>query len=189
MPHYKNTGNVTNVTNFNNIQTFDSPDVGYDEFCLFYNGSFDLKCLATNTLVPKRGGSKPARVKSYPQVDVINLVFKTCVEYVNDKQYGDEEYCEIKRYQYTKDQSNVAVRTVGMDVRRRLLRITSDEFNVNTISRFLDTDNNPTSVVSSSMTKLKTYVSSSLHFNKPQKIKINSGIIKVNESSYNKPKK
>lgn len=184
MPHYKNVSTVTGASTLNNTQNFDDPTVSYDEICLYYNGGWDLTCLVS--LVPKHYGGSPPKHKVYPQVEMINLFFKTCIDYVNDKQYKDEEYCEIKRYEFVKDKSPVTVKTTSMNVKRRLFKITSDEFNVNTISRFLDKDNNPTSVVSSSLTKLKSYVSSSLHFNKPQKIKVNSTIINNNNSG---PKK
>ena len=167
--------------------TYDDIRITYNENCFMYNGGFELTCLIQDTARHRGVGHVPVG-KVYPQVDVVNLIFKTCIEYVNEKQYKDEEVCEIKRYQYIKDESKVDVKASGMNVRRRLFKITSDEFNVNTISRFLDKDNNPTSIVSSSLTKLSAYVSSSLHFNKPQKIKINAGIIKVNELS-KEPKK
>ena len=172
----------TTTTYFKGPYTYDSHKISYNEKCFFYNGGFELTCLIQDTVRHHGGGQAVGKLpyaKVYPQVEVINLIFKTCIEYVNDKKYKDEELCEIKRYQYNKDESKVDVRASGMNVRRRLFKITSDEFNVNTISRFLDKDNNPTtSIVSSSLTKLSTHVSSSLHFNKPQKIKVNSIIVK-----------
>ena len=185
MPHYKNVSNVTGGGTIQPPYIFDDPRWIFDEKCLYYDGDFDLKCLVT--LVRKPGGGKwPDKV--YPQVDIINLIFKTCVDYVNDKKYEEDDTCEIKRYQFPSKVPNITIRTTDMNVKRRLFKITSDEFNVNTISRFLDKDNNPTSIVSSSLTKLSAYVSSSLHFNKPQKIKVNAGIIKVNDYS-KEPKK
>jgi hypothetical protein len=164
--------------------TYDDPRITYNEKCFFYNGGFELTCLIQDTVRHHGGGQAIGKMptgKVYPQVDVINLIFKTCIEYVNDKSYKDEEVCEIKRYQFQKDVSEIKIKTTSMNVKRRLFTITSDEFNVNTISRFLDKDNKPTSIVSSSLSKLSTKVSSSLHFNKLQKIKINSAIIKVKD--------
>lgn len=175
---------VFSTTNYpSGPYTYDSPEISYNEQCFFYNGGFELTCLIQDRV--KHGGGqaigKLPTGKVYPQVDIINLIFKTCIDYVNDKPYKDEEICEIKRYQFQKDESEIKIKTTKMDVKRKLFKITSDEFNVNTISRFMDKDNNPTSVVSSSLSKLSTRVSSSLHFNKLQKIKVSSAIIKGND--------
>lgn len=160
--------------------TYNDYRITYNEKCFFYNGGFDLVCLTAGRrrVVGSPPGVGKLPPKSYPQPQMIDLVFKVCIQYVNEKEYKDEEVCEIKRYSFTKD-SNTIVRTDGFDVRRKLFTITSSDFNVNTINRFLgNSDLNPSTVVSSSITKLKTYVSSSLHFNVPKKIKIKSTIIK-----------
>ena len=181
MPHYKNESTITTTSagNLNPPYIFNDSRFTYDEPCLFYDGGFDLKCLVA--LVPKHYGGSPPKHKVYPQVEFINLVFKTCVDYVNDKKYVEEDVCEIKKYEFPKKELDIQIKTSKMDVKRKLFKITSDEFNVNTISRFMDKDNNPTSVVSSSLSKLSTRVSSSLHFNKLQKIKVSSAIIKGND--------
>lgn len=161
--------------------------ITYNEPCFLYNGGFDLICLTIRhpggTGASSAVGKYPTE-RSYPSEDMINFVFKVCIEYVNDKKYDQEEYCEIKRYSVPKD-SNVSVKTTSLNVTKRLLSISSDEFSVRTIEKFLSASNpivkedssNKKTVVSSSLNKLKTYVSSSLQFNKPRKIKVNSTTI------------
>ena len=180
MPHYKTASSTTVIPP--PPYGYDSPHIIYDEPCYLYDGGYDLKCLAT-ILVRKPGGGTWPKTKIYPQVDMINLVFQTCVCYVNDKVYVDNDTCEIKKYEFPRDSAPITIKTTSMNVKRRLFTITSDEFNVNTISRFLDKDNSPTSVVSSSLTKLSNRVSSSLYFNNPKKIKVNSVIIKDDDKN------
>ena len=179
MPHYKTESTLSGEGKFNFPYLYNDTRYSYDEPCLFYDGGFDLKCLVAIT--PKKYAGGDLTHKVYPQVEFINLVFKTCVDYVNDKKYTEEDVCEIKKYEFPKKELDIQIKTSKMDVKRKLFKITSDEFNVNTISRFMDKDNNPTSVVSSSLSKLSTRVSSSLHFNKLQKIKVSSAIIKGND--------
>ena len=179
MPHYKNSYRENSTTLPPPPYGFDSDNVIYDEPCFFYDGGWNLHCLVQ--LVQKHGGGLQPISKVYPQVEFINLIFKTCIDYVNDKSYIEEECCEIKKYEFPKKELDIQIKTSKMNVKRKLFKITSDEFNVNTISRFMDKDNSPTSIVSSSMCKLSTRVSSSLHFNKLQKIKVSSAIIKVND--------
>ena len=87
-----------------------------------------------------------------------------------------------KKYSFEK-KNDLTVKTTNMNVKRKLLKITSGEFNIKTIENFLSSsdpiknEKNKT-YISSSIEKLKTYVSSSLHFNNPKKIKINSSVIK-----------
>ena len=72
--------------------------ITYNETCFFYNGGFDLKCLISIKRHPQGVAAAVGRYpyKSYPSTDMIDLIFKTCIEYVNEKEYKDEEVCEIK---------------------------------------------------------------------------------------------
>lgn len=148
---------------------YNDPNITYNEECFCYNGGFDLTCL----IAPRRiAGRVSQPKKSYPAVEMVDLVFKTCIEYVNDKKLEEEEACcIIKKYSFEKKDS-MDVRTKITGVKRKIMTITTSDFAVNQ-----GVSKEPTRM-SSSLTKLSPYVSSSLVFNKPKKIKISTSAIK-----------
>jgi len=160
--------------------------ITYNEKCFFYNGGYDLTCLVTRDRTRGVGTAIAGKYidRSYPSKDMVDLIFKVCIDYVNDKEFSDEEHCEIKKYTFQKKDS-LSIRTEKINVSRRILNITSDDFSVKTINKFLSSSNpyvkDNKTTISSSMEKLKTYVSSSLHFSSPKKIKVKSAIIKREE--------
>jgi hypothetical protein len=175
--------------------TYNDYRITYNEKCFFYNGGFDLVCLAVK---PNRGGVSGVAVgklpKSFPTKEMIDLVFKVCIQNVNEQGYKEEEFCEIKKYSFEKKAEDVVVKTTDLKVKRKIITISTEEFGVKPIEKILSSSN-PIKVdennkiiktnISSSFQKLKTHVSSSLYFKNPKKFKVNSSIIKNN----NKDKK
>ena len=97
----------------------------YDEPCFVYDGGYDLICLYGLKPLPKRrilgtsGGtfSKPSEKKTYPEPDIVELVFKTKI--VN----FDIE--TTKTYKYDKN-TNVSVEVKDIKVNLKKTNIKSE---------------------------------------------------------------
>jgi hypothetical protein len=166
--------------------TYNDPRIIYNEPCFFYNGGYDLICLGLTINVGKGGGGAVGKQTiAKPQPKMINILFKTCLDYVNDEEFK-EEYCEIKEFRFKKFMDvNFKIEEVTLKGKR--LTLTSEIFSPKIIKKHMSAsaDNitiKKTEISSSLMQlRLKSYISSSLVLNTPNKIKVKTSIINKKE--------
>lgn len=165
--------------------TWDDPRICWDEPCFFYDGGFDLVCLFPTATTRKRrgggGGTKTTPAKSYPTPEVLSLVFKTCIDYVNDEELDDE--CEIKKFKFKKE-LDIDLEIKELTLKGKSYKLVSEVFSPRIIKKHMSSSNTdittkrPTVISSQPELKLKPAVSSSLVLNKARRIKFKSSIIK-----------
>ena len=166
--------------------TWNDPRICYNEPCFAYNGGFDLVCLFGDATPARRVGGKSTSAtagRQYPEPETLSLIFKTCIDYVNDEEYNDEAYCDIKQYKFKKE-LDVNLKIEELTTQGKTYKLTSEVFSPKVIKKHLSSSagklaKKKTSVSSSIKTlKLKSYVSSSLVLSRPRRINFKSSIIK-----------
>lgn len=163
--------------------TYNDPRFCYNEPCLMYNGGFDLQCLFDRNGVGRiKGGRSTGR--QYPEPEVVDLLFKTCVVCVNDEKF-EPEFCEEKKYSFKKD-SDITIKTSDLRVKSKerdaevsasLNEIKESRAQISASNSIIKTKKQ--TGVSSSFAKLKTEISSSIKSRGPRKIIIKSNSIKI----------
>ncbi len=165
---------------------FNDTRICYNEPCFEYNGGFDLVCLFGVVVPPRKRGKSTTQVgRQYPEPQMVDLLFKTCITCINEDEFEEGEFCEERKYTFKKE-SDIQVTASELHVNIKEKTVSAKLGKVSTAedSEHISASHNVVKLenkteFSSSLRKLKTYVSSSLHLNTPRKIVIKSSSIKV----------
>lgn len=149
-----------------------------------YNGGFDLQCLFDRNGVGRiKGGRSTGR--QYPEPEMVDLLFKTCVVCVNDEKI-EPEFCEEKKYSFKKE-SDITIKASDLCVKSKdddaevsasINEVKESKAHISASKDVIKTSKKRTAM-SSSFAKLKTEISSSIKSRGPRKIVIKSNSIKI----------
>jgi len=103
--------------------TYDDPRLLYDEVCFFYDGGYDLVCLAGPVIVGKGGGSSDSGKKRVeePKKNFVNIFIEHKLISVNGVPYHPDEDPEWFRFVGENDQIDIVIDGVKIDITKPMV--------------------------------------------------------------------
>jgi hypothetical protein len=116
---------------------YDDPRISWDEPCFSYDGGFDYYCLFPEPQIPRFGTGKSStsafkssKRKSYPQSEVMEILFKVAATTLNNERISEDiMIVEEKKYVYNKTNKEQgqkikgAIRQIGSTIDQKEIRI------------------------------------------------------------------